>query len=65
MTCPVCGTIICSASSTIAGINIVCPTRGEYDISNASAAVQPSAGKHLERSALFRAEITFPWQLWL
>jgi hypothetical protein len=34
MSCPVCGTAICSASSTIDGITIVCRTCGEYDISN-------------------------------
>jgi hypothetical protein len=34
MSCPVCGTVICSASTTIDGITIICPTCGEYDISN-------------------------------
>jgi hypothetical protein len=34
MSCPVCGRVICSASSTIDGITIVCPTCGEYDVSN-------------------------------
>ncbi len=33
MSCPVCGTAICSESTTIDGITIVCPTCGEYDIS--------------------------------
>jgi uncharacterized Zn finger protein (UPF0148 family) len=34
MSCPVCGTVICSALGTMDGITIVCPNCGEYDISN-------------------------------